>query len=198
MANFEYTRGCVKITFDQLPQLQPQIIETNNLSWWQHLLNARTPRKYILIQDWCISVSGISAKLDGTIVVPKGTEIDGASIPFPWFVAFITLGILRPMGILLTASIPHDYAFIHGKLNYKQADSEQLQQRVVQRHEVDYLFYQIVKEVNQAPIPAAISWLAVRLGWYWIKYNGKHRTGRFPLLITSLLVLALTGTLFLT
>ena len=187
MANFEYTRGCVKITFDQLPQLQPKIIETNNLTWWRHFINARTPRKYYLVQDWCISVSGVSAKLDGTIVIPKHAEIDGASIPFPWLVAFITFGILRPMGILLTASIPHDYAFLHGELIYKSNETGQLEHREIKRHEADNLFYQIVKNVNQAPVSATISWLAVRLGWYWIKYNGEYRGGRFPLLITLLL-----------
>jgi len=201
------TKNKPQFYFNELPLLQPLIIKTQGLNWWQRFRNARKPRHYTIAQDWKIQVLGVSEKLDGTIFVPKGTLIDGASIPLPWFIAFITFGILRPSGILLTASIPHDFAFIHGELhyvpdntnaaNYSDASNktEVIEVRKIQRHEADKLFYYIVKVVNKAPVTAAISWLAVRLGWYWIKYNGKYRNGRFPLLITSLLALALTGLL---
>ena len=190
------TKNKPKFYFDELPLLQPLIIKTQGLNWWQRFHNARKPRHYTIAQDWKIQVLGVSEKLNGTILVPKGTLIDGASIPFPWFIAFITFGILRPSGILLTASIPHDFAFIHGELHYltdntdSSNSTKNVEVRKIQRHEADKLFYHIVKSVNQAPVVAAISWLAVRLGWYWVKYNGKSRGGRFPFLITFLLVVA--------
>jgi hypothetical protein len=182
--------------FNELPQLQPHIIKTKGLSWGQRFCNAQKPRAYTIINDWQLRVSGVSEALDGTILIPKGTVIDGASIPFPWFIAFITFGILRPSGILLTASIPHDFAFIHGELHYVSDNtnapnkSGKGEVRKVQRHQADKLFYHIVNNVNHAPVIASISWLAVRLGWYWVKYNGKKRGGKFPILVTLLVTLS--------
>lgn len=190
------TKNTPNFFFNGLPQLQPHIIKTEELSWCQRFYNAQRPRAYTIINDWQLRVSGVSKTLDGTMLIPKGTVIDGASIPFPWFIAFITFGILRPSGILLTASIPHDFAFIHGELHYVSGKTNNIEKRKLERHEADDLFYHIVKSVNQAPVTAAISWLAVRLGWYWVKYNGQYRGGKFPLLITSLLTLTLAGSLY--
>ncbi len=186
---FEYNHDNIKIGFNELPQLQPHIIQTEGVSWWRRFFNAQRPRKYSIINDWQIQISGLSTNLDGIIVIPKGTNIDGASIPMPWFIAFITLGILRPTGILLLASIPHDYAFDTGQLPYLNPLESKIEYRVVSREQADNLFYQIIKIVNRAPFTAAISWLAVRLGWYWVKYNGQARQGLFPITVTALLLL---------
>jgi hypothetical protein len=57
--------------------------------------------------------------LAGEIIIPQKVEghlfeLDGASIPLPWLVSLLTIGILRPLGVLLIASIVHDFAFRHG------------------------------------------------------------------------------------
>lgn len=48
-------------------------------------------------------------------------QLDGASVPAHLVVALLSLGLLRPMGILLTASVVYDFIFKCGYLNLNSA-----------------------------------------------------------------------------
>ena len=80
---------------------------------------------------------------------------------------------------MLVGSIVHDYAFTHGSLRLKAADGN-AEDIEVQRHHADRLFKDIIGTVNKLPLLGYIAWLAVRVGWFWVKYAGKPRTGDFP------------------
>jgi hypothetical protein len=73
--------------------------------------------------DWEIMIEVVNSEkypdkeVSGIIVIPRlhkdyheKTRLDGASIPLPWLVSF------------LTASIVHDFAFEYGHLYYRQED----------------------------------------------------------------------------
>ena len=79
----------------------------------------------------------------------------------------------------MIGSIVHDFGFEHGGLLYRTKSGETTF-RSVPRHIADQLFFDIIKTVNNMPITALLAWLAVRLGWFWVKYDGKPRGGKFP------------------
>ncbi|WP_200233725.1 DUF1353 domain-containing protein [Thiohalocapsa halophila] len=93
------------------------------------------------------------------------------SAPRPDF----TLGILRPLGVMLTASIVHDFAYKFGYL--PKDDGTKVE---VERHVADLLFRDILESVNRIPLLGFIAWFAVRLGWPVVKYNGKPGGGKKP------------------
>ena len=104
----------------------------------------------------------------------------------------LTFGILRPLGVMLTASVVHDFAFEYGVLVIRDASGTDTPQPV-ERDVADLLFRDIISTVNRMPITAYVAWIFVRLGWFGIKYNGQPRGGAFPLIpvAIALAVLAL-------
>lgn len=62
-------------------------------------------RKWEMSKDWCfVLFSGV------TILIPKGFQFDGASVPKPF------RSLLSPTGILFIPGIIHDYAYKHNSL----------------------------------------------------------------------------------
>ncbi|MGD1849390.1 MAG: DUF1353 domain-containing protein [Cyanophyceae cyanobacterium] len=123
--------------------------------------------------------------------------LDGASVPLPWLFSFLSLGLLRPLGVMLTASIIHDFAFEYGGLLYKvqdeSQDEEQVVFRSVNRDCADQVFHDLIVTVNAMPITAFLAWIAVRLGWYFVRYDGKRKGGNaFPWTATIVLAIALS------
>ena len=191
--------GSIQIKFNNLPSLRPVLLKTQFDSFIERLKGASKRRYFHLERNWNVTVDGIDydKNLNGTIIVPKThdnveTRIDGASVPLPWVVSFLGFGILRPLGILLTASIIHDFAFEYGALLHRDASgTEKLQP--VERDVADRLFRDMISTVNRMPVVAYIAWVVVRLGWFFVKYNGQPRGGAFPYipLLVSLTVLLL-------
>ena len=202
------------IGFDGLPILQPQLLKTTGIGGFPFLeaiRGASAKRYFHLEKDWIVEIKVDPSQYDGEdisgkIVIPKiapkskaQTKFDGASVPLPWLVSFLSFGVLRPLGVMLTASIVHDFAFEYGCLYYLQENGCP-QPHPVERHIADQLFYDIIKTVNNMPITAYIGWLAVRLGWFYVKYNGQPQGGKPPciavtiaLTIVALLLLTLWG-----
>ena len=196
----EYS-GSIKVKFGSLPGLKPILLKTQFDNFFKRFQGASKRRYFHLEQDWNIIVNDINydQNLNGTIIVPVTyknvkTRIDGASVPLPWVVSFLSFGILRPLGILLTASIVHDFAFEHGALLYRDADGTKKLQPV-ERDVADRLFRDMISTVNKMPVAAFIAWVVVRLGWFVVKYNGQPRGGTFPYLP---LVISLVALLLLT
>ena len=174
--------GPISVSFSHFPQLCPRLLPTRTPWFFQRFLGARARREFALADDWTVTIQvNGHPQLNGfagTIIIPEGASTDGASVPLPWTVTFLSLGTLRPLGILLIASIVHDYAFQHGTLQYLQNGT-----RVPKpfcRHEIDLLFREMIRTINKTPFLAYVAWFAVRIGWLGVKYNGRRLTGKPP------------------
>ncbi len=203
-SKYKYHHQDFDIEFPEFPTLTPVLLNTKYEGFLKKLQGANSPRYFKLSRDWHVSIQLNEAKYDnnfisGTLVIPvfygqSETRLDGASVPLPWLVSFLSFGLLRPLGIMLIASIVHDFAFQHGGLLYLKDNGEQDFQPL-RRDLADKLFHDIIRTVNQMPVTAVMAWLAVRLGWFYVKYAGEPRGGKFPwipliVLIAVLLILA--------
>ncbi len=172
--------------------------ETYQPSWFTRVAESTVRRHFTLERDWEIAISGITfnPRLNGTVTIPARVNcnnasdergelvlFDGASVPMPWLVSCLSLGILRPLGVMLTASIVHDFAFQFGYLLITQSGEERATKVPIAREVADRLFREIIITVNKLPIVGWVAWLAVRLGWFGlVRYKGKRFGGRAPLL----------------
>ncbi|QEY31223.1 DUF1353 domain-containing protein [Synechococcus sp. RSCCF101] len=194
-------QGKFSFIFDRnrLPLLKPILLPTTEKGALGRIWAASRRRSFTLEYEWkaTIANANFASHLNGEIIIPvehggKPLEFDGASVPMPWLVGMLSFGVLRPLGILLTASIVHDYAFCAGGLKYSSGDSF----RVVTRQEADRLFREIVTDVNEMPFWGFLAWCAVRLGWViGIKYAGKRFTESppwLPLVVLFAVITALT------
>ena len=179
------------VKFRQWPALQPLQLVTEK--WYR--FDACKRRLWKLTEDWCVAlcnteeVSSCSeSSLNGKIVIPKGTIVDGASVPLPWLVSFLTFGILRPTGILLIPSIVHDYAYKHGCLRYRNQDGTETCREIC-RDDADWLFREMIRGINDTWVWAYVAWLAVLAGRFGVKYANKciGRKTRFKELACAVL-----------
>ena len=85
----------------EMPQLVPIRIKTKGESLLIRLWRWMTVvRKWQVVEDWEYDLPG-----GPRVVIPKGFEFDGASIPRPlWF-------ILSPTGLLLIPGLIHDFGY---------------------------------------------------------------------------------------
>jgi hypothetical protein len=180
----EAYRYPISVRFDDIPPVRLKTIKPReSLTLIDRLVLATKPREFTLDKDWCIELDKVSydERLNGSVVIPaknkdgKPIDFDGASIPLPWLVSLLTLGILRPLGVMLTASIVHDYAYMFGHLRKDDGTEVPLE-----RHVADRLFRDIIDTVNKLPLVGFVAWLAVRLGWPFVKYNGATQGGKPP------------------
>jgi hypothetical protein len=127
-----------------------------------------------LTEDWRYKLPTVE---DVTIIIPKGFELDGASIPKPLyflagvFLVLLIIGIeisavlmlllaalfmlsgllLSPVGIMLIAGIVHDFAYAHGYLWREYEGSvKKYRYRNGTRLDWDDLFFEINLDVNGA------------------------------------------------
>ncbi len=170
-----------------LPRIVFKSISTKpNAHWLKQIAIASVRRFFYLADDWSITLrSERYPEFSGEIIVPETTdgerfEFDGASIPVPWLVSMITIGVLRPLGVLLIASLVHDYAFRYGYLKVAK-ESGPAQDVRIKRDVADGLFRDLITVVNGNRIVGHVAWYFVRLGyWTGVKYNGRRRSGRAP------------------
>ena len=170
------------VKFRQWPALQPLQLVTEK--WYR--FDACKRRLWKLTEHWCVVLcntkkasSCSKSSLNGKIVIPKGTIVDGASVPLPWLVSFLTFGILRPTGILLIPSIVHDYAYKHGCLRYRNQDGTETCREIC-RDDADWLFREMIWGINRTVLWAYVAWLAVLAGRLLrVKYANKC-IGRKP------------------
>lgn len=176
--------GIIKIEFDDIPPVRLKtIIPKQHSSLLERLALATKRRFFTLHNDWLIKIDNISyePRLNGSIRIPDVDEngkkivFDGASIPLPWLVSLLTVGILRPLGVMLIASIIHDYAYKYGRL--KKGDGTDIE---IERDIADRLLRDIIGTVNKLPVIGYVGWFFVRLGWIAVKYNNKSRGGKAP------------------
>ena len=190
----------LKFNRKKLPGLIPKLLPTKGLGFFQRIWNASQRRYFTLAEDWKVTIvnAHFASELNGTVVIPKqyqckDLELDGASVPMPWLIGMLSFGVLRPLGILLTASIIHDFAFKYGGLLFDKGEGVEPDFREVRRDIADKLFRSIISSVNGTPFWAFMAWCAVRLGWFGVKYNGAYFGGKFPLLALCILLVLIAA-----
>lgn len=168
-----------------MPKLEPVLIPTKGLSFFKTLWALLTSvRRWRVIEDWRYT---LPLAEDVTIIIPKGFEFDGASIPKPLyflagvFLVLLIVGIeisavlmlllaalfmlsgllLSPVGIMLIAGMVHDYAYAHGYL-WREYDGRLIKYhyRGGGRLNWDDLFFKINLDVNGA---IYADWIAASL-----------------------------------
>ncbi len=188
----EYYDKKIYLQFSDLPSINLVSVRLKmTANWLQRTSEATRRRFFTLNEDWNLSFDKISylPELNGNIHIPKSVNgksimFDGASVPFPWLISLLTIGILRPLGMMLIASIVHDFMFKFGYLMVQADGSSEIKHIKVERHIADRLFKDIIATVNRNSIVAWIAWYAVRLGWgFGVKYNGGRYNGRCPVLV---------------
>jgi fumarate reductase subunit C len=186
----EYYEGPISVKFTGLPSVKlVSVILNDGAKWYQKLAEATRRRSFTLEKEWRIELDRVSyaKEINGTVIIPKSVQdelilFDGASVPMPWFVSFLSIGILRPLGIMLTASIVHDFAYKFGCLLVLRKGEEIPTRIPVQRHHVDRLFRDIISTVNGIGFFGWIAWYFVRIGWIaGVKYDGQYFGGKKPI-----------------
>lgn len=210
----ECYKGPISVELDGLPSICLESFNPlGNKSCNNHakpkrikgLLLSTQRRCFTLNNDWSLTLGGVDYKpeLNGKIIIPvrchtgeKPVRFDGASVPAPWLISFVSLGILRPLGVMLVGSIVHDFAYQNGYLEV--IDSSGNQNRIyVEREIIDRLFRDIISTVNQLPVVGWIAWFFVRVGWlFGIKYDGQPFGGKPPHLVLAS-VIVICGAAFL-
>ena len=87
----------------EMPVLEPLPIATekHGLTVWMHSI-----RTWKIAKNWKYKLpASFTRGKDVTIIIPKGFQFDGASIPRPFW------GILHPSGLLLIQALVHDFAY---------------------------------------------------------------------------------------
>jgi len=183
----EEYKGAINVGFNGMPAIELEtLIAPNNAGSLERFSFATKRRRFTLQEDWEIDLGNIDyvEELNGTVVLPKNNSsgnpnvFDGASVPVPWLVSLLTIGVLRPLGVMLIGSILHDYAYGNGVLPVRNGG--EIKEIPLKRHHADKLFRDIIGTVNNLPFIGYIAWLAVRIGWLVVPYNGTYRTGRKP------------------
>ena len=219
-ALLEEYKGEITLRVSELPSLKPRVLPTRSRSRWRRFIEAGQRRTFNLTKEFYIEVEGeaLPPGIEGCIVIPPAGNVvfhaegegsfdenreleqggdveanvfDGASIPFPWLVSYLSFGVLRPLGILLSASVVHDFAFQFGYLPViKNGKCKQIP---LQRHEADELFRLITQTLNGSNVFSRLAWHAVRLGWWGIAYAGQRFTGKPPVRSSILALATVTG-----
>lgn len=157
-------------SYSSQPQLEPVEESLDTDAPWRtrikHWMKA-SKRLWVFIQDWKFNLDGES------YIIPKGFTFDGASVPKA------LQCICNPMGILLYAAIVHDFGYRYSALLKVNKEPS----RTLTRAEVDLMFYKINLQLNQLAGLSYVTYLAVRLGGYFIWKN--HRANENNLLHTK-------------
>lgn len=195
----ENHQGAIDVAFDGMPSIRLENYQLpESAGVLQRLAVATRRRRFSLREDWQMELDDVEYfhDLNGIVEIParhsdsRSIVFDGATIPFPWLISLLTVGILRPLGIMLVGSIVHDYAYQYGSLRISR-NGGPFEQLPLSRNRADRLFRDIVGTVNRLPAVGYIAWFAVRLGWLWVRYDGKRFGGKPPILEYLLLLVIL-------
>ncbi len=165
-----------KIRPEGMPILQPIPIPTKDRNIFAQLLVwIIEPRRWRVMEDWCYPFEKKNGKII-KLVIPKGFEFDGASIPrVLWF-------FLHPTGLLLIPGLIHDYGYKYDQLWKLNANGDIVafpKPPKNGRLYWDSLFRKIGMQVNGVWLPNILAWLAVvfcgRSTWRKHKKGGRKK-----------------------
>ena len=162
-----------------MPILRPIPIPTKNRCFYEKpFVWLMEPRKWRVMEDWCYPLrkDGKTIKL----IVPKGFDFDGASIPrLLWF-------FLNPTGLLLIPGLIHDYAYRYDQMWQLDANGKIIAFPKPPKNGKCYwdnLFYEIGRQVNGFWLLDALAWMGVVFGGgtTWRKHRKKRKAGKNPI-----------------
>ena len=157
-----------------MPKLEPiqYPIEKLNKFWrtWRWITYTR---KWKVIEDYYFTLP------DGTkVVIPKGFEFDGASVPKP------LRGLLSPTGCLFLAGFFHDYGYRYDKLIGVNEDGSRYDYMLgAGKIYWDDLFRKIANQTNGLKHINKATYIMLLLFGFWSWY--KHRRGVPKLRLTG-------------
>ena len=160
----------------RMPIVKPLPIQTKGVAYptalWRWI---RTIRRWKLIEDWEHRLPDQTR-----IVIPKGFQFDGASIPR------IFWGILAPTGLLLIPGLVHDFAYRYDCLLRHPRNGGPLEEykRGAGRRYWDDLFRDVAISVNGFKIINRVAWLALRVGG-WSAWGKRRREASEPYWLES-------------
>ena len=134
-----------------MPKLRPILIKTKNQTLFKRVRAWLMPRTWEVVEDWEFEMP------DGRrIVIPKGFEFDGASIPRPLW------AMLSPTGLLLIPGLIHDFGY---RFDYVWRKDENgtccRDRRHTGRKYWDKLFFEIGEHVNGMKVINPLAWVAL-------------------------------------
>ena len=140
-----------------MPVLRPIPIPTKTQStlWVKIAVGIFEVRRWELRENWHYTL-----KNGDEIVIPKGFDFDGASIPRVFW------AFLSPTGLLLIPGLVHDYGYKYNQL-WKLDPAKGVIAYPNEKADKPYwdnLFREIGKEVNNFSFINFVAWLAVTLG----------------------------------
>ena len=160
---------------EDMPVLLPLPIPTKNRPFIMRVLVWLFDiRKWRLKKNWHFLLEN-----GDEIVLPKGFEFDGASIPR------IFWAILSPVGLLLIPGLIHDYGYRFNQLWRKNAGGQiEPYWENAGRKAWDDLFRDVGMQVNGFAIIDFIAWVGVRLGGFlaWRQHRQDHQIPEPPVI----------------
>lgn len=152
---FEYT---------DMPHMQPIPIATKGKGFWSAIWMWLTgSRHWIVAKDFVFTIDDPDGTGPCQLVIPKGFQFDGASIPkflHTW---------LSPTGVLLMGGLVHDYAYKYATLKRKGKGTL----GPMTQKEADIIFRDINVEINGFKFLNYLAYWALRVGGF-VAWNG-HR-----------------------
>ncbi|WP_415896395.1 DUF1353 domain-containing protein [Neptuniibacter sp. QD72_48] len=155
-----------------MPTIRPLPIKTKNESLIIRILRwIFAVRKWVLTEDWTYTMR------DGTkIVIPKGFEFDGASIPRPLW------AILSPTGLLFLPGLIHDYAYKYDQLIGIDENGKRYAYKAgAGKSHWDRVFRETGIDINGVAIIDTLAWLALALGG-WYTWRQHRKTNAQPVI----------------
>ena len=140
---------------EDMPILRPIPIPTKSRCWFvKPFVWLIEPRRWRLVKDWCYTLN--TGQNSTTIIVPRGFEFDGASIPrFLWF-------FLSPTGLLLIPGLIHDYGYKYDQLWKLDAAGAIVPFKPrAGRPYWDNLLYKVGRQVNDLSPLDGLAWVFV-------------------------------------
>ena len=145
------------VSSEGMPNLKPLPIPMKGKDIFMRIASwLFSMRRWVVLDNWYFTLE------DGTeIVLHKGFEFDGASVPRPlWF-------FLSPTGLLLIPGLLHDYGYKYNQLWQKDSNGQIVAyKKDATREEWDELFWKVGQQINGLAVIDYIAYLGV-------KYFGK-------------------------
>lgn len=148
----------INFKYDDMPVMRPIRIPTADVGFWGALrIWLFERRRWELTEDFYFYIDGVK------YIIPKGFDFDGASIP-----KFLNAW-LSPVGVLLIASIIHDWLYKNTYLAVEDGSDVHF----LERDQCDKLFREINISVNGFTVLNYTCWIALKLFGFiaWNKYR---------------------------
>ncbi len=162
---------------EEMPKIIPLPIATKNIKnpFKKILKWIFEVRDWKLIEDWEFNLDE-----NTVLIIEKGYEFDGASIPK------IFWSILSPVGLLLLPALIHDHGYQHNYVFQKTKDEDgniiyeefpkNFDEIKNKRKYWDDLFFKMSNDINGVKIIGIMAWVGVRcFGWKpWNDYRDEE------------------------